>query len=108
MDYPNHRSPFTEVHKAAKSALSSLTQNEFIEFNNKQQKLIATKLGKAATAASLPPEEALVVFHELRKARKNFVLDTELHLVYQVTPIFHNIEPNWDVYPFNLSIRYFP
>ena len=32
----------------------------------------------------LSPEEALVVFAELRKARHSFVLESELHIIYLV------------------------
>ena len=56
---------------------------------------MASQLGKATMHSALAPEEALVIFEELRKARKNFVLDNELHLVYSVTPVFHSVEPNW-------------
>ena len=44
----------------------------------------ATQLGLATVASALSPDEALVVFAELCKARKNFVLENELHLVYLV------------------------
>ena len=44
----------------------------------------ATQLGAATVASALSPEEALVVFAELRKARKNFVLESELHIIYLV------------------------
>lgn len=38
-------------------------------------------------AASVPPGEGLFLFEELQKARKCFVLDTELHVIYLVTPL---------------------
>ena len=44
----------------------------------------ATQLGAATVASALSPEEALVVFAELRKARRNFVLESELHIIYLV------------------------
>lgn len=47
----------------------------------------ATQLGAATVASSLSPEEALVVFAELRKARRNFVLESELHIIYLVCVI---------------------
>lgn len=37
-------------------------------------------------SSSLPPEEGLALFTELEKARQCFVLETELHLIYLVTP----------------------
>ena len=44
----------------------------------------ATQLGMATVASALSPDEALVVFAELRKARRNFVLENELHIIYLV------------------------
>ena len=38
----------------------------------------------ATVASALSPDEALVVFLELRKARKCFVLENELHIIYLV------------------------
>ncbi|TPX37004.1 DNA-directed DNA polymerase [Synchytrium microbalum] len=48
----------------------------------------ATKLGMATVASSLSPEEAIVVFQELRAAMNSFVLAEDLHIVYQVTPTY--------------------
>lgn len=45
----------------------------------------ATQLGMAAVASALSPDEALVVFSELRKARKGFILENELHIIYLVS-----------------------
>lgn len=44
----------------------------------------ATQLGMATVASSLGPDEALLVFSELQKARRAFVLQNELHIIYQV------------------------
>ena len=49
----------------------------------------ATQLGMATVASALSPDEALVVFSELRKARRNFVLETELHIIYLVSYKVH-------------------
>ena len=57
-----------------------------------------TQLGTACLASALSPDEALVVLGELQTARKSFVLENELHLVYQVTPVFLQKQwpcPNW-------------
>lgn len=45
----------------------------------------ATQLGAATVASALSPEEALVVFSELSKARQSFVLENELHIIYLVS-----------------------
>lgn len=48
----------------------------------------ATQLGMATVASALSPSDALWVFSELSKARKNFALENELHLLYQVMYVF--------------------
>ena len=45
----------------------------------------ASQLGAAVLASALSPDEGLVVFAELQKARRCFVLETELHVIYQVS-----------------------
>ena len=54
---------------------------------NEDGGLYATQLGVATVASALSPSEALVVFAELVKARKAFVLENELHLVYLVSKL---------------------
>ena len=44
----------------------------------------ATQLGMATVSSSLSPDEALIVFSDLKKARRNFVLENELHIIYLV------------------------
>ena len=50
---------------------------------------VPTQLGLGCLASSLSPDEALTVFTELQKARKCFVLENELHIIYQV--VFNTI-----------------
>lgn len=52
----------------------------------KELKFVSTRLGYACLAASMPPTEGFLLFSELQKARQNFVLETDLHAVYLVTP----------------------
>ncbi len=57
----------------------------------------ATQLGMACLASSLSPDEGLRTLVELRQARKCFVLENELHLVYLVVPIYAAVSwPNLD------------
>ena len=58
------------------------------------QELHATQLGFATVAAALSPDEALVVFNELRRARRNFVLESELHIIYLVVPVVKIVVTN--------------
>ncbi|XP_029680400.1 DNA polymerase theta-like, partial [Formica exsecta] len=58
-----------------------------LQTTERESRWIATPLGKACLAASIPPREGLFLFEELQKARRCFVLDTELHVIYLVTPL---------------------
>ncbi len=79
------------------STLEFLIRNEFISSRSDQKQkdqvgrelsYFATQLGAATVASSLSPDEALVVIGDLLKARKNFVLENELHIVYLVSFVF--------------------
>ena len=80
------------------SALTFLEENEFIakregskdkEDDGKAVEYFATQLGVATVASALSPDEALVVLGDLKKARRNFVLENELHIIYQVSELLN-------------------
>ena len=52
-----------------------------------------TQLGYAVVASAMSPDEGLVIFSELQKALQCFVLENELHIIYQITPM--NICSYW-------------
>ncbi|KAL4003532.1 DNA polymerase A family protein [Acanthocheilonema viteae] len=54
-----------------------------------QKGLRGTQLGRAVFTSSLSPDIALQVYDDLEKAMRSLALDTELHLLYLVTPL-HN------------------
>ncbi|KAI4495700.1 hypothetical protein M0802_008535 [Mischocyttarus mexicanus] len=70
-------------------AIKYLMDNEFLilQTTEQEERWVATPLGKACLSASISPIEGLFLFEELQKARRCFVLDTELHVVYLVTPV---------------------
>ncbi|KAL3675819.1 hypothetical protein R1sor_025767 [Riccia sorocarpa] len=71
----------------------------FVEWNKDTETYSTTPLGRAAFGSSLTPEESLIVFEDdLAKAREGFVLASDLHLVYQVTPIHVELEPDWSLF----------
>lgn len=39
-----------------------------------------------------------IVFEDLAKAREGFVLASDLHLIYEVTPTYVDLEPDWSVF----------
>uniref|UniRef100_A0A182WJ43 DNA polymerase theta n=1 Tax=Anopheles minimus TaxID=112268 RepID=A0A182WJ43_9DIPT len=65
-----------------------LLQQDCVEDGNaaKRTVLNATRLGLACLAASLPPKDGFLLFSELQRARQCFVLESELHAIYLVTP----------------------
>ncbi|CAK8696874.1 unnamed protein product [Clavelina lepadiformis] len=77
-----------------KGCIQWLQDHEFIYVQNSNdvdiadRLMVATQLGRAALMSSLPTAEALRVLADLQTASKAFALDTELHLVYLVTPIY--------------------
>ena len=57
-------------------------------FNTESGLIDPTPLGKAAFASSIPPEHSKKIFDDLREARGGLVLETDLHLLYLITPHF--------------------
>ncbi len=107
----------------ARCALQYLVENRIVEEQPEQQqeappphaaadnsttaapistRLVATKLGHALFRSSFAPDEGLLVFQDLKKARERLVLDGNLHLLYLVTPVFHGLTPDftrlWDIF----------
>jgi len=87
---------------SSESYLKWLESNKFIAIVNSRDKddentivecYKATQLGHAVVASAMSPDDGLIIFSELSNALKCFVLDTELHCIYQITPI--NICEQW-------------
>lgn len=90
--------PTEEVTKSALASLKWLGLQKFIEWESssadgKKGTYSPTALGRAAFGSSLTPEESLIVFSDLARAREAFVLSTELHTVYLVTPVYIDVAP---------------
>lgn len=77
-----------EMTSAIKNTIDFLIKYELVreQATEAGNKLLATPLGQACLASSLPPEDGLMLFTELDKARQCFVLDSDLHMIYLVTP----------------------
>ena len=80
------------------SCVKFLEEHEFIRLQPMENNLryVPSQLGLATLASSLSPDESLTVFKELQKARKCFVLENELHIIYQVVPIYAAYWSNMD------------
>nr|CAH8871958.1 unnamed protein product [Trichobilharzia regenti] len=59
-------------------------------------RLQPTALGRAVLSSSLGPVHGLVVFEELDRARRSIALDTELHLIYLLTPVYLDVGADLD------------
>lgn len=66
-------------------SIEMLLQNSFISIED--DVFSPTQLGRAAIASALPPEASLAIFEDLNAASRAIALDTELHMLYLVTPI---------------------
>jgi replicative superfamily II helicase len=60
----------------------------------------ATKMGHATVSAGFAPEDGVFMYQELSRALKQFNLETDMHIVYQFTPIHgtgaqHGLEIDW-------------
>lgn len=76
--------------------LKWLNSNQFIDVvnpNDSEENYKPTQLGYAVVGSAMSPDEGLVIFSELQKALQCFVLENELHIIYQITPI--NISDYW-------------
>eukprot|EP00898_Chlorokybus_atmophyticus_P003722 jgi/Chlat1/4350/Chrsp29S04503 len=80
--------PTAQVVSSAQASLQWLVHHGFIKWNEEKHLYYKTKLGEAAYTSLLPPEEALLLYDELQKARRNFIMNVDLHLMYIVTPIY--------------------
>ena len=102
LDDPNQLDRIVEI------CFEFLIANDFIEYIDMaeplhQRQVSPTQLGAATLSSSLPPDEALFVLDEIKRARQCFVLENELHMVYQVTPIclqelWSDGQPKWREY----------
>jgi len=57
-----------------------------------------TILGQAIVASSLTPEDGIFVHSELRKALQAFVMDGDMHVLYNFTPVHVQNDVNWQVF----------
>lgn len=94
----NSTKPFDDVVKSAQDSLRWLCHKKFLGWSEDTKLYTVTPLGRAAFGSSLSPEESLVVLDDLIRAREGFVLASDLHVVYLVTPINVDLEPDWELY----------
>lgn len=83
-----------------KACIDFLVQNNFIYPDASDSKnFFPSKLGKAVLASSISPNDALYFVKDLQQARKAFVLDNDLHILFEITLCFadrHKVD--WNKY----------
>ncbi|GAV78351.1 DEAD domain-containing protein/Helicase_C domain-containing protein/DNA_pol_A domain-containing protein, partial [Cephalotus follicularis] len=94
----NSTKPFQDVVKSAQDSLRWLCHRKFLEWSEDTKLYSISPLGRAAFGSSLCPEESLIVLDDLSRAREGFVLASDLHIVFLVTPINVDVEPDWELY----------
>lgn len=79
------------------SCVRFLLEYEFIRMQTNVESgetlLVSTPLGNACLSASMAPRDGFLLFSELQKSRQCFVLESELHAIYLVTP--YSVSYQW-------------
>ena len=90
-----HTSPDKEAVAAlVQSALASLVSSKLIKEDDTGV-FEPTSIGLATVASGFSPEEGVFLHNELTRALRAFNLETDLHIIYNFTPIYGNTEVNW-------------
>lgn len=91
---------FTQQETTSHSPLLDNTLEQLRNFelvriltNGEETRYVASPLGKACLSSSMAPNDGLSLFCELQKARQCLVLETDLHLIYLVTP--YSVSSQW-------------
>ena len=87
---PDNATAESNENDPIKTSMDFLLEYEFIRLHvddeTKKLQFVPTRLGLACLSSSLPPKDGFLLFSELQKSRQNFVLESELHAIYLVTP----------------------
>uniref|UniRef100_H2Z461 DNA polymerase theta n=1 Tax=Ciona savignyi TaxID=51511 RepID=H2Z461_CIOSA len=75
------------------TSINEVVQYIGCSFLHAQLAIAATQFGRASLFSSLPTDHSLQVLADLQVASRAFALDSELHIVYQITPL--NVINDW-------------
>jgi DNA polymerase theta len=89
----------SSIQEIVEASLNDLQKMEFITVDD-YGGFHATRLGKAIVASSLDPEDGTFIHNELQKALQAFVMDGEMHVLYNFTPVndLGGVTINWRVF----------
>jgi replicative superfamily II helicase len=87
------------IQENVEASIADLQTMGFIEVGDDGD-FQATLLGKAVVASSLDPEDGIFIHNELKKALQAFVLDGDMHVLYNFTPVhdLDGVPVNWKVF----------
>ena len=86
----------TTIASLIRSSLDSLVSLGLIK-DDEAGGYEATPVGIATVASGFGPEEGVFLHRELSRALKAFNLETDMHIIYNFTPIYGFTEVNWKV-----------
>ena len=68
--------------------------------------LVGTQLGAGVFTSNMDPGDAIFIFHELDRARREgIVTGNPLHVLYLVAPVPHPVSPNYLLLPNYASLH---
>jgi DNA polymerase theta len=87
------------IQENVEASIAELQQMGFITVDD-DDSFEATQLGKAIVASSLDPEDGVFIHNEFKKALQAFVMDGEMHVLYNFTPVHDlgGVMVNWNVF----------
>ena len=87
------------IQENVEESLAELQKMEFIAPDD-DGGFQATLLGKAIVASSLDPHDGIFIHNELNTALKAFVMDGEMHVLYNFTPVHDlgGVTVNWKAF----------
>ncbi|KAK4239813.1 P-loop containing nucleoside triphosphate hydrolase protein [Achaetomium macrosporum] len=87
------------IKENVEASIADLQKMEFITVDD-YGSFQVTQLGKAIVASSLDPEDGIFIHNEFKNALRAFVMDGEMHVLYNFTPVHDlgGVMVNWRVF----------
>ena len=87
------------IQENVEASIADLQSMKFITVDD-DGSFDATLLGKAIVASSLDPDDGIFIHSELKKALEAFVMDGDMHVLYNFTPVndLGGVMVNWKAF----------
>ena len=86
----SHSSQTDEIQQNVEDSLEDLRSMGLISVDGLSSFQV-TQLGGAIVASSFDPEDGIFIHNELKRALQAFVMDGEMHVLYNFTPV-HDLD----------------